>query len=83
MLSWFERNLRPVLREGEFPRNDDERGIPPAAQPCIPVCVKAGGAFVLVDAAAKPIYELYDRQKPARFAEQDDTIHVTAIQPGK
>ena len=47
------------------------------------MCVKAGGAFVLVDAAGKPIYELDDRQKTARFAEQDDTIHVTAIQPGK
>jgi hypothetical protein len=34
------------------------------------VCVKAGGAYVLVDAATKTIYELDDRQKPARFAEQ-------------
>jgi hypothetical protein len=47
------------------------------------VRVKEGGTDALADAASKPIYELDDRQKPARFAEQDDTIHVTVIQPGK
>jgi type 1 fimbria pilin len=61
---------------------------------CIPACVKAGGAFVLFDAATKTIYELDDQQKPARFAEQKvkvtgtydkakQTIHVTDIQPSK
>jgi hypothetical protein len=61
---------------------------------CIPACVKAGGAYVLVDAATKTIYELDDQQKPARFAEQKvkvtgtydqatQTIHVTDIQASK
>jgi hypothetical protein len=61
---------------------------------CIPACVKAGGAYVLVDASTKTIYELDDQQKPARFAEQKvkvtgtfdkgtQTIHVTDIQASK
>jgi hypothetical protein len=61
---------------------------------CIPACVKAGGAYVLVDATTKTIYELDDQQKPARFAERKvtvtgtydkktQTIHVTDIQASK
>jgi hypothetical protein len=59
---------------------------------CIPACVKAGGKYVLIDAATKTVYvlEVDDRQKPARFAEQKvkvtgtydkatQTIHVRAI----
>jgi len=64
------------------------------AKDCIPACVKAGGAYVLVDAATKAIYELDDQQKPAQFAEQKvkvtgtydkakQTIHVTDIQASK
>jgi hypothetical protein len=66
----------------------------PTTKDCIPACVKAGGAYVLVDAATKTIYELDDQQKPARFAEQKvkvtgtyekatQTIHVTDIQASK
>jgi hypothetical protein len=61
---------------------------------CIPDCVKAGGAFVLYDAATKTMYELDDQKKPAQFAEQKvkvtgtydkatKTIHVTDIQASK
>jgi len=61
---------------------------------CIPACVKAGGAYVLVDAATKTMYELDDQKKPAPFAEQKvrvtgtydkatQTIHVTDIQASK
>jgi len=66
----------------------------PTTKVCIPACVKAGGAYVLVDAATKTIYELDDQQKPARFAEQKvritgtydkatQTIHVTDIKASK
>ena len=66
----------------------------PTTKQCIPDCVKAGGAYVLVDAATKAIYELDDQKKPARFAEQKvkvtgtydkktQTIHVTDIQASK
>ena len=66
----------------------------PTTKDCIPACVKAGGAYVLVDATTKTIYELDDQQKPARFAEQKvtvtgtydkktQTIHVTQIQSSK
>ncbi len=61
---------------------------------CIPDCVKAGGAYVLVDPATKTMYELDDQKKPAPFAEQKvkitgtydkatKTIHVTDIQASK
>jgi len=66
----------------------------PTTKQCIPDCVKAGGAYVLVDAATKTIYELDDQKKPAPFAEQKvkitgtldkatKTIHVTDIQASK
>ena len=66
----------------------------PTTKQCIPDCVKAGGAYVLVDATTKAIYELDDQKKPARFAEQKvkvtgafdkatQTIHVTDIQASK
>jgi len=66
----------------------------PTTKDCIPACVKAGGAYVLVDAATKTTYELDDQKKPARFAEQKVkvtgtydkatlTIHVTDIQASK
>jgi hypothetical protein len=62
----------------------------PTTTDCIPACVKAGGAYVLYDAATKTMYELDDQQKPARFAEQKvkvtgtydkakQMIHVTDI----
>ena len=62
----------------------------PTTKQCIPDCVKAGGAFVLYDAATKTMYELDDQKKPARFAEQKvkitgtydkatQKIHVTDI----
>jgi hypothetical protein len=61
---------------------------------CIPACVKAGGAYVLYDAATKTMYELDDQQKPERFAEQKvkvtgtydkatNKIHVIDIQASK
>jgi hypothetical protein len=57
---------------------------------CIRACVKAGGKYVLIDAANK-MYELDDQQKPAPFALQKvkitgtldkatQTIHVTNIE---
>jgi hypothetical protein len=66
----------------------------PTTKQCIPDCVKAGGAYVLVDAATKTMYELDDQKKPAPFAEQNvkitgtydkttNTIHVTNIQASK
>ena len=66
----------------------------PTTKDCIPACVKAGGAYVLYDAATKTMHELDDQQKPARFAEQKvkitgtydkatQTIHVTDIQASK
>lgn len=62
----------------------------PTTKQCIPDCVKAGGAYVLFDAATKTMYELDDQKKPAPFAEQrvkitgtydktTNTIHVTNI----
>jgi hypothetical protein len=61
---------------------------------CIPACVKAGGKYVLIDAATKSVYVLDAQEKPAQFAEQKvkvtgtydkatQTIHVTDIQPSK
>jgi hypothetical protein len=66
----------------------------PTTKQCIPDCVKAGGAYVLFDAATKTIYELDDQKKPAQFVEQKvkitgtydkttQTIHVTDIQASK
>ena len=66
----------------------------PTTKQCIPDCVKAGGAYVLFDAATKTMYELDDQKKPAPFAEQKvkitgtydkttNTIHVTNIQASK
>ena len=66
----------------------------PTTKDCIPACVKAGGAYVLYDAATKTMHELDDQQKPARFAEQKvkitgtydkatQKIHVTDIQASK
>src|ERR1700686_43527 len=43
----------------------------PTTKECIPACVKAGGAYVLLDPATKTIYELDDQKKPAPFAEQN------------
>ena len=49
----------------------------PTTKQCIPDCVKAGGAYVLFDAATKTMYELDDQQKPARFAERKVTVTGT------
>jgi uncharacterized protein DUF5818 len=59
---------------------------------CMVACVKAGGKYVLFDAATKTIYLLDDQQKPEKFVGQKvkitgtydqatDTLHVTDIQP--
>jgi hypothetical protein len=61
---------------------------------CIPACVKAGGKYVLVDAANGTVYALDDQQKPAGFARQKvkitgdldkatQTIHVENIEREK
>jgi Protein of unknown function (DUF5818) len=61
---------------------------------CIPACVKAGGKYVLVDAANGTVYALDDQQKPAAFARQKvkitgaldketQTIHVENIEREK
>jgi hypothetical protein len=66
----------------------------PTTKDCIPDCVKAGGAYVLYDAATKTMYELDDQKKPAGFAQQKvkvtgtydkatQKIHVTDIQASK
>jgi hypothetical protein len=71
-----------------------KRHNPPTTKQCIPDCVKAGGAYVLFDAATKTMYELDDQKKPAPFAEQKvkitgtydkstNTIHITDIQASK
>jgi hypothetical protein len=59
---------------------------------CMVACVKAGGKYVLYDAATKTIYLLDDQQKPEKFVgkkvkitgtydQATDTLHVTNIQP--
>jgi len=59
---------------------------------CMVACVKAGGKFVLFNAATKTIYLLDDQQKPEKFVGQKvkitgtydqatDILHVTNIQP--
>jgi hypothetical protein len=56
-------------------------------------CVKAGGKFVLYNAASKTVYQLDDQKSPEAFAgtnviitgtidERNGTIHVTDIKPG-
>src|SRR5258708_36738088 len=49
----------------------------PTTKECIPACVKAGGAYVLLDPATKTIYELDDQKKPAPFAEQNVKVTGT------
>lgn len=64
---------------------------PAAEKMCTLGCVKAGGKFVLFNAASKTVYQLDDQTKPADFAggkvkvtgtldKASKTIHVTAIQ---
>ena len=59
---------------------------------CIVACVKAGGKYVLFDAATNKAYLLDDQRKPEQFAERKvkiigtydkatETIHVKDIQP--
>jgi hypothetical protein len=59
---------------------------------CIIACVKAGGKYVLFDAATKTAYLLDDQRTPEQFAERKvkvtgtydkatETIHVKDIQP--
>jgi len=59
---------------------------------CMITCVKAGGKYVLFNAATKKIYLLDDQQRPEKFVGQKvkitgtydqvtDTLHVTDIQP--
>ena len=63
-------------------------GKPP--KECVAACVKAGGEFVLFDAATNTWYYLDDQKTPAQFAaakvvvtgtlnNKTRTIHVTAI----
>jgi len=60
---------------------------------CTLDCVKAGGKFVLYNAANKMVYQLDDQNKPEPFAganviitgtidQRNNTIHVTDIKPG-
>ena len=60
---------------------------------CTAKCVKAGGKYVLYNAAAKKVYALDDQTKPEQFAgqkvkvtgtldEATETIHITTIAPG-
>jgi Protein of unknown function (DUF5818) len=64
-----------------------------AKKMCTAKCIKAGGKYVLYDAAAKKVYALDDQTKPEQFAGQKvkvtgsldqatATIHVTNIAPG-
>lgn len=59
---------------------------------CTLACVKAGGKFVLYNAARKATYQLDDQSKPEEFAGQKvtvrgtydastKTIHVEKIEP--
>jgi hypothetical protein len=61
---------------------------------CTVACVKAGGKYVLFDAATKKIYQLDDQKKPEQFAgdkvtvsgtydASTQTIHVTNIEAAK
>ena len=63
---------------------------PAAEKMCTLDCVKAGGKFVLFNAASKTVYQLDDQTKPADFAggkvkvtgtldKATKTIHVTTI----
>jgi hypothetical protein len=66
---------------------------PIAKKMCATKCTKAGGKYVLYNAAAKKVYALDDQTKPEQFAGQKvkvtgtldqatETIHVTNIVPG-
>jgi hypothetical protein len=66
---------------------------PMAKKMCTAKCIKAGGKYVLYDAAAKKVYALDDQTKPEQFAGQKvkvtgaldqatETIHVTSIASG-
>jgi len=63
---------------------------PAAKKMCTLDCVKAGGKFVLFNAASKTVYQLDDQTKPVDFAggkvrvtgtldKATKTIHVTTI----
>jgi len=50
----------------------------PTTKECIPACVKAGGAYVLLDPATKTIYEL-DVKVTGTYDKATQTIHVSGI----
>jgi hypothetical protein len=60
------------------------------ATECSDACVKAGGKYVLYDAATKAVYQLDDQAKAKEFSGQKVTvmgsksgksIHVSSIKP--
>ena len=60
------------------------------AKECRDACVKAGGKYVLYDAATKTIYQLDDQYKAKEFSGQKvtvmgsksgESIHVSSIKP--
>ena len=70
-----------MMKQGESPKD------------CSVRCVSMGGKYVLVDAAAKMVYQLDDQKKPVAFAgakvkvtgtydTSTKTIHVASIQSG-
>jgi hypothetical protein len=70
-----------MMKQGENPKD------------CTVRCVAMGGKYVLVDAAAKMVYQLDDQKKPVAFAgakvkvtgtydTSTKTIHVASIQSG-
>ena len=50
---------------------------------CTLACVKAGGKFVLYDAAAKTVYELDDQDKAKNLAGQKVKVEGTLNKSGK
>jgi len=57
---------------------------------CSDACVKAGGKYVLYDAATKTVYQLDDQDKAKEFSGQKvtvigsksgESIHVSSIKP--
>ena len=79
-----------LKKEGMGDKHPNDRM---AKKMCTAKCAKAGGKYVLYNAAAKKVYALDDQTKPEQFAGQKvkvtgtldqatETIHVTNIAPG-
>ena len=72
---------------------DKKPNDPMAKKMCTAKCAKAGGKYVLYNAATKKVYALDDQTRPEQFAGQrvkvtgtldqgTETIHVTSVAPG-